>query len=73
LWQWRAEWLGMGLREIAVTGELSLAAGALEDFHGDPADRLIAVTAQRLELPLCTADERLLACLPQLARVVAKQ
>lgn len=71
LWQWRAEWLGMGLREISVTGELSLAAGSLEDFHGDPADRVIAVTAQRMQWRLCTADERLLAWLPEPARMIA--
>ena len=38
---WREELLDMGLREIAVDGEIGLAAAELQDFHPDPADRLI--------------------------------
>lgn len=32
-----------------------------QDFHGDPADQLIAATAIELDVPLVTADERLRA------------
>jgi PIN domain nuclease of toxin-antitoxin system len=30
-----------------------------QNFHGDPADQLIAATAIELNLPVITADERL--------------
>ena len=30
-----------------------------QNFHGDPADQLIAATAIELDVPLVTADERL--------------
>lgn len=32
-----------------------------QNFHGDPADQLIAATAIELDVPLITADERLRA------------
>ena len=35
---------------------ICLASCRLQDFHGDPADRLIVATAQVLGLPLVTAD-----------------
>jgi PIN domain nuclease of toxin-antitoxin system len=48
-----------GTREAPLTHEISLAATLL-DLHNDPADRLLAATAQVLDLILVTADQRLL-------------
>ena len=57
---WRRDLLAAGLRELPLSGEVALQAAALEPFHGDPADRLIAATALAHGLPLLTADEQLL-------------
>ena len=35
----------MGITIIDVTPEIGLRAGSLENFHGDPADRIIVATA----------------------------
>ena len=35
----------MGITIINVTPEIGLRAGSLENFHGDPADRIIVATA----------------------------
>ncbi len=58
---WRKELLTNGLVEIPVTGDIALAAGTLEDFHGDPADRIIAATAMIHDAALLTADKKILA------------
>lgn len=42
-----------------LTPEVATVAGGLEDFHGDPADRLIYATALVGRLPLVTKDRRL--------------
>ena len=56
---WRAELLESGLTEIAVDGQIGIRAVSLEDFHADPADRMIVATA--LEgYRLVTADRRIL-------------
>ncbi len=39
--------------------EISLESCRLEDFHGDPADRLIVATALVLGVPLITADRQI--------------
>ena len=57
---WRNDFMEQGLIELPVTGEIGIKAAALEQFHGDPADRLIAATALRHSLTLITADEKLL-------------
>ena len=57
-----SEWLARataGLREAPFTHEIALAARQL-DMHQDPADRILAATAQVLDLTLVTADQRLL-------------
>ncbi len=46
-------------REAPLTHEIALAASRLP-LHQDPADRLLAATAQVLDLVLATADQRLL-------------
>lgn len=56
------EWLHnatVATREAPLTHEIALAAGRLS-LHQDPVDRLLAATAQVLDLTLATADRRLL-------------
>ena len=56
------EWLSRataGTREAPLTHEIALAARQLP-LHQDPADRILAATAEVLDLTLVTADERLL-------------
>lgn len=48
-----------GIREAPFTHEIALSARQLE-MHQDPADRILAATAQVLDLTLVTADQRLL-------------
>ena len=57
---WRKDFLEQGLIEVPVTGDISIRAAGFDDFHGDPADRLIASTAVQNTASLLTADERLL-------------
>src|SRR5277367_2598645 len=61
-----AEWLSRataGTHEAPLTHEIALAARQLP-LHQDPADRILAATAQVLDLTLVTADERLLGLGP---------
>lgn len=65
------EWISLatiGLKEALLTHEIAAVAGELP-LHKDPADRMIAATAQVLDLTLVTADERLLSlgCIKTLA------
>ena len=59
--RWRRDFIDQGLVEIPITGAIGIAAAGLEDFHADPADRLIVATAQELGATLLTADEKILA------------
>ena len=57
------EWLARataGTREAPLTHEIALVARQVP-LYQDPADRILAATAQVLDLTLVTADERLLA------------
>jgi PIN domain nuclease of toxin-antitoxin system len=57
-----SEWLARataGTREAPLTHEIALVARQLQ-MHQDPADRILAATAEVLDLTLVTADERLL-------------
>ncbi len=57
-----ADWLARataGTHEAPVTHEIALLARQLP-LHHDPADRILAATAQVLDLTLVTADNRLL-------------
>jgi len=56
---WRRDLLSLGLLEIPIDGEIGIAAAQL-DLHGDPADRIIAATAQTKGAILLTADQPLL-------------
>ena len=57
---WRRGLIDLGLRELPLDGETAVAAGELDDLHGDPADRIIVATALRHGAHLMTADRRLL-------------
>ena len=57
---WRQDLLQQGLLEIRVTGDTGITAAELPDFHGDPADRLIASAALNNSATLVTADQRIL-------------
>ncbi|HYA62539.1 MAG TPA: type II toxin-antitoxin system VapC family toxin [Candidatus Sulfotelmatobacter sp.] len=57
-----AQWLEhatAGTQEAPLTHQIAFLARQLP-LHGDPADRILAATAQVLDLTLVTADERLL-------------
>lgn len=58
LLEWLARATG-GTREAPLTHEIALVARQLA-LHQDPADRILAATAQVLDLTLVSADERLL-------------
>lgn len=56
------KWLELataGTQEAPFTHEIALVARQLE-MHQDPADRIIAATAQVLDLTLVTSDQKLL-------------
>ena len=57
-----ADWLARataGTREAPLTHEIAFRARQLL-LHHDPADRILAATAEVLDLTLVTADEKLL-------------
>ena len=68
---WRRALLEEGLVEIVVNGEVGIQANRLEDFHSDPADRLIVATALEGH-QLVTADQKILAWSGPLIRLDAK-
>lgn len=56
------EMLGRGLCALVpLWPEVAIASARLEDFHGDPADRLIVATARHIQASLVTADGKILA------------
>lgn len=59
--EWRSQVLRLGVHEVPIDGTIGIDANELEDFHNDPADRLIVATALRLGASLETSDARLLA------------
>ncbi len=69
---WRSDFLEQGLIEIPVTGEIGTRAAGFENFHGDPADRLIAATALQCSATLLNADERLLSSQLAISRLDAR-
>lgn len=56
----RKELLNSGLVEMTVDGEVGINAASLENFHGDPADRIITATAHIFGIALLTADQQIL-------------
>jgi PIN domain nuclease of toxin-antitoxin system len=57
---WRTGLLEMGLTEIALDGEIAIAAAELAGLHNDPADRIIVAAASRAAATLVSADGRVL-------------
>lgn len=57
---WIRENLQPPVRLEPLHPEISLESCRLEDFHGDPADRLIVATALVLGVPLITADRQII-------------
>jgi len=57
---WRLELLHNGLLDIPLESSTALKAGQLQDFHGDPADRMIVATALEHSATLATADRKIL-------------
>ena len=58
---WRSDLLQTGLLEIPLRGTTAIRAGQLQLFHGDPADRMIVVSAIENGATLMTADEKILS------------
>ena len=44
---------------VEITPRIAVRAGQLQDFHGDPADRILAATAIDHGVPLATKDRRI--------------
>src|SRR5260370_41020458 len=68
------EWLSRataGTREAPLTHEIALVAREIP-LHQDPADRILAATAQVLDLTLVTADARLLG-LPSIRCLASRE
>ena len=61
-----------GLQEIAVDGVIGIHAASLQDFHRDPADRIIVATALQ-EHVLLTRDTQILAWSGPLERQDARK
>ncbi len=59
--RWIRENLQPPVRLEPLHPEISLESCRLEDFHGDPADRLIVATALVLGVPLITADHQIIS------------
>ena len=57
---WRLELLQSGLLEIPLQGSTALRAGQLQEFRGDPAERMIVATAIEHSATLATADQKIL-------------
>ena len=70
---WRKSLIDNGLKEVDLTGDMAVYSANLNDFHGDPADRMIVATAISLTATLCTADEKILGCDLSLMRLDARK
>ena len=57
---WRRDLLERGVIELPLAGAGCIAAAELENFHADPADRLIVASAQEIGATLLPADEEIL-------------
>lgn len=56
----RTDARAQGIVEMPVDGAIGIAAAMLDDFHGDPADRIIVASALAHNAMLVTADELIL-------------
>ncbi len=57
---WRRAVFDLGIGEFSLSGDIAAAAAALDEYHPDPADRLIAATAIHQHATLITADQHIL-------------
>jgi len=57
---WRKDLLSKGLLELSMDGKTGIHAANLQNFHGDPADRIIIATTLLTGASLVTADEKIL-------------
>ena len=58
--EWRDAVLDMGVREIALSGDIGILSTELGGLPADPADRIIVATALAREATLVAADARIL-------------
>ena len=58
--RWRANWLRAGLLEISIDGWIALQSCQLTKSHRDPAVLFVVATALDRNLPLMTADKKIL-------------
>lgn len=56
----RTDARAQGIIEVPIDGAIGIAAALLDDFHGDPADRLIVASALAYNATLVTADALIL-------------
>lgn len=61
------------LVEVPVDGAVGILAAALENFHGDPADRIITATAYMHGAVLLTADQKILKWPGKVTRLDARK
>lgn len=67
--RWIRENLKAPVRLEPLHPEISIESCRLEDFHGDPADRIIVATALVLGTPLITADRQIIGWNERRARL----
>ena len=67
----RSRVISNALQEIPVDGKIAIRSANLENFHNDPADRIITATALD-GYKLVTADRRILAWQGPLHRINAR-
>ena len=65
---WRQQVLDDGVTEIPISGDIGIMSVLLEDFHPDPADRIITATAIITAAQLVTADTSILSWTGNLTR-----
>jgi PIN domain nuclease of toxin-antitoxin system len=58
-------WIRRSLNEFSIrvadlSPEIAVESTLLRDFHKDPADQIIVAASRILEMPLVTADKRIL-------------
>ncbi|MFK5922423.1 MAG: type II toxin-antitoxin system VapC family toxin [Verrucomicrobiota bacterium] len=58
--EWIDRALFSGIKLLPITADIACDAYRIPDFHGDPADRIIAATARRHRLTLITSDKLIL-------------
>ena len=70
---WRKQLLRQGIIEMPIDGKIGIDSTNIENFHADPADRLIVSTAILNDAVLVTADGKILAWESKLKRIDASE